>query len=560
MNRVLLTRNTEHCQRQRFLPLFVLLATGWWANIAFGQEEAIFANDRFVFYKDRLETRDRGNAVYRSSDGLAITRNGHPHRTRNRFRQDKLYLQTPFPILDAAFALAVDETLGCIAPAGTKSAQLGPGKTGGIYHRRYYYLTHGKDIREYTRDTAQHVQLGDSVIIDRDAAEGSIVRRFVFENKRIREDYIVTADSVHLISAVLEYYRITGDKGFLRNVWDCMWNEMIAKEAVRKKEDGLWLGSLWADHGSGFIEQEHFENRNKHVKSLYANTLVADAWKSLAEMADLLGFQGEKETAEQNYLELKTAINQVLYRPELGTYCYYKYDVGDLYYDYRENVSAGLIYLAGVADKKKTIAYHNRFTATPYGYRNVDPVIRKETEWMGGNVWDVQEAYHAWALARLNKGESLKDFIFWHARAGIVPNEWREGTINPTTGKLNNNYKRFACSAMAYTSYWTRGIFGVTYEFGGIRFDPCVPPSFGDDFFAVLNNFTYREGSLRIILRGQGYEVARVTLNGRKVATIPGEIKGKNTIEILMKNHVAIPVPEPVARATVTNSDKPSTK
>ena len=528
--------------------LLVVAAFLWTGLPAPAQDDPIFGNDRYVFFKDRLETHDSTATIIRTTNGRTLTKNGKPHRTRNRFRPDKLYLQTPYPILDVAFALAIDEALGCIAPAGTSSAQLSGGEPGSAYHRRYYYWTHGKDIREYSRDTAQHVQLGDSVIIDRDAAEGTIFRRLVFEKNRIREDHVVTADSVHLITAMLEYYKITGDKDFLRKVWDCAWNEMIVKEAARKKEDGLWLGSPWADHPSGFIEPQHFTNRNKYVKSLYANLLVAGAWKSLAEIGQVLDHENETAIALRKYEELKEAINEVLYRPELGSYCYYKYDVGEQYYDYRENFSAGLIYLTGIADATKTMAYHEKFVPTPYGYRNVDPVIHKETDWMGGNVWDIHEAYHAWALAKLKKGESLKDFIFWHARAGLVPNEWREGTINPTTGKLNDNYVRFTCSAMSYVSFWTRGVFGLNYEEEGIRFDPCVPPSFGDGFYAVLNNFDYRNASLRIILRGQGNDVDRVLLNGRKVEFVPFDVKGNNTVEIFMKGHSATSIPEAVRK------------
>jgi hypothetical protein len=508
---------------------------------AVAQEEPIFSNDRFVFYKDRLETRDFYKGVYRSTQGLAITKDGKPGFKWNGFRKDKLYLQTPYPILDATFAYAVDETLGCIAPAGTKSAvradYVGPDKPGGKYYRRYYYYTHGKDIREYTRDTALHVHLGDSVIIDRDAAEGTIIRRFDFERKRIREAPVY---SVHLISAVLEFYRITGDKDFLRKVWDCMWNEMSIKEAARKKNDGLWTGMPWADHPSGYVKPSHFGNRN--VKSLHSNALAAGAWQSLADMAGVLGLENEQTTANRKYLELKAAINKVLYRPELGTYCYYKHDQS--YYDYREDISAGFIYLFGIADKKQTLDYHSKFTATPYGYRNVDPVVSKETEWMGGNVWDIQEAYHGWALAKLDRPDELKNFIFWHARAGLIPDEWVEGTINPSTGQLNNNYKRFTCATMAYTSYWTRGVFGIIYDVDGIRFDPCVPTSFTDAFYAVLNNFAYRDCSLQIILRGKGCKLARVLLDGKQVTVIPGDLKGQHTVEVFMKNHVNTAIPK----------------
>ena len=71
---------------------------------------------------------------------MTFTKDGDPDFKWEEFRPDSLHLQTPYPILDAAFSLAVDEALTCIAPG------------------RYYYWTKGGGMREYTRDTAQHVQ------------------------------------------------------------------------------------------------------------------------------------------------------------------------------------------------------------------------------------------------------------------------------------------------------------------------------------------------------------------------------------------------------------------
>ena len=502
---------------------------------AVADDDPLFSNSQFAFYSDRLESFDVYKGVYRSSDGKTITQDGAPDAIWKGSRPDKLHLRTPFPILDAAFALAVDEALGCVAPAGTASEFLGGGEPGSPYYHRYYYWTHGRNIREYTRDTAQHVEWGDSVVIDRDTAAGTMLRRCDFESKRIREDLVVTADNIHFIPAALQYYAITGDQAFLEQTWDCMWGEMSVKENARKKEDGLWVGSPWTDNVSGFLSAEHFVNRNTQVKSLYANCLVAGAWRALGMIAGVLDKPAEQHLAEGKHRESVAAVNRELYLPEHKTYCYYKY--GDRPVDnHCEDISAGMMYLYGVADRQRTLAYHDRFAATPYGYRNLDPVTSAgETSYHGGNVWENQEAYHGWMLAKLDRPDDLENFIFWHARAGLVIREWREGTINPTTGQLHENYKRLVWGAMGYTSYWTRGVFGINYDLDGLRFDPCVPSSFGADFHAELVNFAYRDASLKIILEGTGTTVERILVNGREVTHVPSDLKEENTVRIVMQ-------------------------
>jgi hypothetical protein len=404
-----------------------------------------------------------------------------------------------------------------------------------------------REFREYTRDSAQHIEWGDSVILDRVATKGTLLRRCDFENKQIREDFVVTADVVHFIPAAWMFYKITGDRPFLETCWECMWNTLNTKEQSKQDaSDGLWAGSPWSDHRSGFADPEHFRQRNTLVKSLYGNTMVAGAWRSLAEIADLLGKSDEAAICRQKYDRMKKAINTHLYRPELGTYCYYKYEGTDEYFDYREPITAGLIYLYGIADATKALAYHQKFTATPYGYRNVDPVTPAgETAYHGGNPWANLDPYHGWMLAQLGQPDKLKPFIFWWGRAGLPLKQWREGTLHPATGEFHHNYKHLIWGAMGYTSYWSRGVFGINYEPDGIRFRPCVPTDFGDDFYAILNNFEYRDCSLRIILTGKGTCLQSIELDGKPTDKIPVDLKGRHTVRLVMTGSGKPSLPEP---------------
>ena len=495
----------------------------------------LFENDRYRFYADRMEAFDVHAGIYRSSDGQTITKDGDPAYTWKRARSESLALRTPFPILDAVFALAVSETLDRVVPAGTDSLRLKGDVPGGSYYWPYYSWTPGKDLREYTRDTAQHVEWGDSILLDRLAAKGSLIRRCDIEARRLREDPVVTADALHFIRAAWTYFLVTGDRDLLARTWECMWGTIQAKEAHHRQSNGLWTGSPWSDNEGGFIDREHFVHRNNSVVSLYANTMVAGAWQALGAIAAELGKSEQAATAASRYQALRQTINAELYRPELGTYAYYLYLPTGTYVDRSEDISAGLIYLYGIADAKRALAYHARFTPTPYGYRNLDPAMPVgEAHYHGGNVWENQEGFHGWALARLDRPDDFAPFIFWHARAGLPLKEWREGTIRPATGEMHTIFKHVLWGSLGYTSYWTRGVFGLQYEPDGLRFDPCVPLQFGESFEAELRNVHYREANLTIKLSGSGVVLKRLLLDGAAVDLIPKDLRGPHRVALEM--------------------------
>jgi len=508
-------------------------ATKPFATVERAGDGVIFENERYRFFPDRMESFDCYPGVFRSTDHQSITKDGDPNYTWHPQRSDTLTLRTPYPILDAVFALAVDETLAMIAPAGTDSHRLKGGQPGDQYYAPYYYWTHGSDIREYTRDSAQHIQWGDSVLLSPATARGTLLRCCDLNRRSIREDAVVTADSVHLIPAMWEYYRITGDRSMLETCWGCLWNTMQEKQRTQLQNDGLWNGSMWSDAQAGFLKPEHFQNRHTSVKSLYANTVAAGAWRDLEAIATTRGKSAEAKVCSDAYAALKNAINRHLYRPEFGTYCYYKYEPTGQYCDYREDIAAGMIYLFGVADASRTLEYHAKFKPTPYGYRNVDPVLPSgEAAYHGGNPWEDQEAYHGWAMALLRKPDELRPFIFWHARNALPLKQWREGTINPSTGLLHHNYKRLIWGSLGYVCYWTRGVFGFTYETDGLRFVPCVPQEFGGAFRAMLRCVDYRRSRLRIALSGCGTNLQEMRLDGKAATIIPTTLTGEHEVEI----------------------------
>lgn len=500
--------------------------------------QPIFSNSAFAFYPDRMVCSDVYAGTYRSTDGETITEDGNPGYTWTNAQAGKLYLQTPYPILDATFSLAVDALFKVRAPGGTSSSMLSGYSPGSIYYVPYFYMTHGTDIREYTRDFSQEIQWGDIAILDPVATRGTLIRRCDFANNIIREDAVVTSDSIHFISAAWEYFKITGDTNLLATCWNCMWNTMTNKEATYlDTNDGLWYGGPWSDNSSGYATSGDFNNRLTQLKSLYCNLLVTMAWRDLGRIADTLGFANQAALCSQKSAARKTAINAELYRPEFGTYCYYVNVASNTICNYREDISAGLLCLSGVASNLACMTYHSNFLATPYGYRNVDPIMPAgETSYHGGNVWEDEEGFHGWAMSLLGQPEELEPFIFWHARAGLPLKKWQEGTISPSTGQFHSNYTWVSWGGMGYTCYWTRGVFGIIYNPDGIQFQPCVPHSFGNHFYAILNNFTYRNSNLRIILTGCGTVVQSILIDGVASDNVPATLTGSHLVQITMAN------------------------
>ena len=57
---------------------------------------------------------------------------------------------------------------------------------------------------------------------------------------------------------------------------------------------------------------------------------------------------------------------------------------------------------------------------------------------------------------------------------------------------------------------------------------------------AELVNFAYRDASLKILLEGTGTTVERILVNGREVTHVPGDLKGENTIRIVMQRGLPV--------------------
>ncbi|MDE7143058.1 MAG: hypothetical protein K2O33_09245, partial [Muribaculaceae bacterium] len=83
-------------------------------------------------------------------------------------------------------------------------------------------------------------------------------------------------------------------------------------------------------------------------------------------------------------------------------------------------------------------------------------------------------------------------------------------------------------------------LFGVRYETDGLRFSPFIPKAMADT--RSLSGLRYRDAVLDITVEGYGDSIRHFYLNGKEHKPfIPGDIRGKNDIRIVMADNDPLP-------------------
>ena len=98
-----------------------------------------------------------------------------------------------------------------------------------------------------------------------------------------------------------------------------------------------------------------------------------------------------------------------------------------------------------------------------------------------------------------------------------------------------NATNRQTWAATSYLRMIVFGLFGLNTDTEKISFSPCVPNDFNK---IILTNLRVRNMILKIIIKGNGTEIKKITMNGEemKEAVISLDITGLQTVAIEMNN------------------------
>jgi len=370
----------------------------------------------------------------------------------------------------------------------------------------------------------------------------------------------VSSDRTTWVLAAWEIYKVTGDMEWLRQSYKIIKNTLDDDlKTLSTTKTGLNRGE------SSFLdwrEQTYpkwMDNRDIYVsENLGTNVVHFQANRILAQMASILNEQSEVYSNRAD--EIKNAVNKTLWMADKGYYAQYIYGRKDLILSPRfEALGEALAVLFDVADSEKSKSIFENAPLTTFGASCIYPQIPGIPPYHNNGVWPFVQSY--WNLAAAKAGNEK---VLNHGLAAI----YRAGALFLT------NYENFVAQSGDYKGteinsdrmLWSmagnlsmvhRLFIGMSFEVGGIRFNPIIPKTYGGK--RQLSGFRYREMTLDIKVNGYGNKINSIMMDGKplKDAFLPAGAKGKHTIEIemnnqsfadqkinLVENHFSLPNPQ----------------
>ncbi len=358
--------------------------------------------------------------------------------------------------------------------------------------------------------------------------------------------------------AAFEVYKTTGDEQWLRKIYPVIKNSLEDDyKTIYDSETGLVRGETsfmdWREQSYPTWMQTADIYRSE---ALGTSVVHAQAWRTLAEIASILGDTADARKYSERADAMAKAINRELWMDDKGYYAMYLYGRDHLITNPRaETLGESLAILYDVAEPNRARLITEKNPITPFGPAIFYPQIADQPPYHNNALWPWVAAYWTLANAKVGNSEGVMEGIgsIFRPAALFATNKENFVLDNGDIGTVVNSSNMLWCLSgnLAVTM---NILFGIHYETDGIRFEPFVPKALADN--RSLNGLRYRNAVLNISVSGYGSRIRHFYLNGKEQAPfIPADIKGENTIKIVMDNNN----PEPMRVNRVANAKAPLT-
>ena len=433
-------------------------------------------------------------------------------------------------LLNAMFNMGLDEMINNIEPDQTlRTGKEWPGV--------------------WTRDVSYSIILAMAVLqpeVSRISLEHKISR-----TGRIIQDtgsggaWPVSSDRQIWAVAAYEVYKTTGDDAWLEKIYPVIKNSLEDDYAViYDKETGLVHGE------TSFIDwREQSYPRWMQTADIYesqalgTNIVHVQAWRTLAEIASLLGRPQEARTYTDRADKMAEAINDRFWMDDKGYYGMYLYGRDYLIRNPRaETLGESLAILWDVADDNRAKIITQKNPVTPFGPAIFFPQIADMPAYHNNALWPFVAAY--WTLANAKAGNS--DGVLQGMGSIVRPAALfatNKENFNLDNGDIATelNSSNMLWSLSGNLALTIKMLFGMQFQSDGIRFEPFVPRQLSDT--RSLTGLRYRDAVLNISVEGYGDRINRFFFDGKAQSPfIPGNIKGEHTIKIVMDNNNPSPL------------------
>ena len=428
-----------------------------------------------------------------------------------------------YMLADALYNMSLEEMIKDIRPDG---AFMAGAKWNGVW----------------TRDISYSILLSLAAI-EPEAAKASL-RHKVRDGKIIQDtgtggSWPVSTDRMTWVLAAWEVYKVTGDEGWLKEIFPIIERSIEADlKVVRSSASNLFLGE------SSFLDwrEQSYPDWMTPVdiaqsSALGTNAVMYESYRAMSQMAHILQLDGS--TYDEIAALTKKGINENLWLEDRKHYAQFAYTPQPSpVSDRSETLGESLCVLFGIASQDKGMQIIQHTPALPYGVPTIFPQIPEIAPYHNNSMWPFVQAYWTWAAARQHHPQAVEYGIASMYRQAALFLTNKENIVAETGDFLGTeiNSDRQLWSVAGNLAMIYRVFFGMDFGVDGLRFAPFVPPAWHGT--RRLSAFPYREAILEIELKGCGHVIKSITLDDKTLEEpyIPNDLVGRHSIKIVLAN------------------------
>lgn len=401
----------------------------------------------------------------------------------------------------------------------------------------------------WTRDISYSIILSMAAL-QPEASRISLMRKVNSDGQIIQDTgsggaWPISTDRMIWAVAAYELYKVTGDRDWLKYMYDVVRRSLEKDSSTIISEAGLVRGE------TSFIDwREQSYPKWMQTADIYRseafNTAVihATAMDVLAKAAAELRHNDQAKLWSERSKKLCEAINREFWLEEQGHYGMYRYGRDFPVMNPRsETVGQALAILYGVADAEKAATITRKSPVTKWGAPIFFPQIADMPAYHNNALWPWVAA--AWTLANAKVGNEqgvLQGFGSIVRPAALFATN--KENLNLDNGDIATelNSSNMLWSLAGNIGITQQILFGIHFEEKGIRFAPFVPRALADT--RSLEGLHYRNAIVNVTVSGYGNEIKEFYLNGKRVSQpfLAGNVKGVQDIRIVMADNDIAPM------------------
>lgn len=504
-------------------------ATAW-------AQDTIVATERYIWHGDTI-TQDEFMATAPTQFNIVSNYSAQPGYYMGIEKEWNLKndisgyprLSTPNVLHQAIYNMGLDEMVNSVEPDTT--------------------LRTGKEwAGVWTRDVSYSILL--SMAYMQPEASMISLRKKVNPNGVIVQDtgsggaWPISSDREIWSLAAFEVYKVTGDREWLEFIYPVIRKSLADDALIVNTDAGLVKGE------TSFIDwREQSYPRWMQTADIYSSEALgtsvvhAQAWRVLAQIAELLGHKEEVADYIAKAEKIEKAINTTLWMPDKGYYAMYTYGRNFPIVNPRAETlgeSLAIIYDVASPERAKLITENN--PTTPFGAAIFFPQIADIPPYHNNSLWPWVGAFWAIANAKAGNSEGTLEAIGSVFRPAALFATNKENFVldnGDIATELNSSNMLWCLSGNLAITH--KILFGIHFEVDGLSFKPFVPKELAAT--RTLGQFPYRDAVLDITVSGYGDRIESFKLNGKKqTPKLPTDLKGFNTVEIVMADNEIPPM------------------